>query len=685
MITFITLIMGNANPTNFVVFEQTSQKFGLKPPAQHRNLKNCVSRRSLDISTLASRDQKLINTLKKNPFFKETFHQEEEEDSESLHYKLQMQCAVYSLQFASDFTEAYVHAHVTQQLSNSANLLQNQKIRIARGHLHHRSVRLQMLQTQLQKRTPSSINLQNYFSYEMAQVEFTAQVEFLKTGPRQQKVLSNEKLCQMKNYCFISGFKKISLENSEKKVASRIVRVNSKNPPVATCSKTELRLTNLESTPRFEDRSENSQCKKSRRPIPNTQTTLEHKADTISQKLAFLKEKNSIAKNKAARSVFIDLMQNGKISVKKGLEISTKNMKELSSILKESGSNISSMPTKKNKSPVQTPSIEGLIFSFQPQETEPSKHFDGSDRYKESENLEDAILRVSSKNRQKRENFFKENSNTSIDLQIKNQTFKKQLENYIDFNLVTKQKPRILNFEKSAITSKRNSAYNLIGVNATATEINRRALFSPEVSQIDDNRLSFQIQERLSNNNKIDISPLKQKSSSQKYFGLGLSPTQLSKLSNSGKKLSKMALLKQISSNASPIKKRAQTLDQSCLPVQADSNTINLSNYSFFKAKLGYQDREFKADSHILKTRILERNRSSKGFDYNANHLCSNSLKKLFRSDKLTMDSDKINDYYLLSTNQSSKDTLQQAYPVSLRIKAFPANVKFNVVNCFKK
>lgn len=678
--------MGNANPGDFAVFEQTSQKFGPKSPAQQSNLHNRASRRSLDISALASRDQKLINTLKTNPFFKETFQKEDEADMESIKYQLQLQSTANALQFAMDFTQAYAHAHVGPMLNSSANLLQNSKIPKDKGNLQRRSVRLQMLQNQLLKKTPSNENCQGNYISKIAQTEFTAQAEFLKKGSRHRPIPLNRKSGGMKNYDLDRRVDKSSQRNSEKKLTPSLPRLSSKTSTIIVCPAKEQKPTDLESTPRFEEQREHSKRKESSNRVPKIQTTLDQKTSTISQKLAFLKEKNSIAKNKSAKSVFIDLMQNGKSTSKKFLEISTKNVKDFSSIVKDSGPSMASMPTKKNRSPVQKPAIEGLLFSFQPQDVEVPKPSDGSDRYKESENLEDAILRVSSKNKQKRENFFKENSNLSIDSQVQNQSFKKLPANYIDLNLVTKPKSSILNLEKRAVTSKRHSTHNLLGTSTTTAGFNPRALFSPETSNMDDSRLPFQIKPGFSSKNQIETSPLKQRSNSQKNFELGLSPAQLSKLSNSGKKSSKMELLKQISSNTSPIKQRAHTLDQSHTPARAENNnTINFSNYSFFKAKLGYQGREFKADSSLLKTTILERKSSSKGLDYNANHLCSNSLKKSLRSDKLTADNDKLNDFYLSSTNQSSKDTIQQTYPVSLSIKAFPANVKFNVANCFKK
>jgi hypothetical protein len=57
----------------------------------------------------------------------------------------------------------------------------------------------------------------------------------------------------------------------------------------------------------------------------------------------------------------------------------------------------------------------GLVFSFQQQTLDAPRISDGSNRFKESENLEEAIIRASHKNKEKREVFFKANSNPSND------------------------------------------------------------------------------------------------------------------------------------------------------------------------------------------------------------------------------------------------------------------------------
>ncbi len=677
--------MGNANPGDFAAFEQTSQKFGSKSPAQQPNLHSRASRRSLDISAIASRDQNLINTLKANPFFKETFQREDEVELERVNYQVQLQNSANALQFALDFAQAFAEVNVNPILSSSSNLLQNPKNSTEKGNLQRRSIRLQILQSQFSSKTPNHGPSQGIDLPRIMEREFATRAEFLKNGPRHRPALKT-KPSDIKNYELSFRQSKSHEKSSEKKIVHSHSRMSSKPSTRVTAPIKEQKQPELGPTPRFDDQKECLKRPESGHRIPKIQTAIDPKTSTLSQKLAFLKEKQSIAKNKTAKSIFIDLIQNGKNSSKKLLESSAKNIKNTTSIAREPGVNGSHMPTKKAKSPVQRPHVDGLLFSFQPQEAEAPKPSEGSDRYKESENLEDAILRVSSKNKQKRENYFKENSNLSIDSQAPNQSFKKLSANYIDLNVDTRPKSNLLTIDKRAITSKRHSTHNLMGTYTSTAGLNPRSLFSPETSKLDDSRLPFQLKPGFANKSQVENSPLKQRSSSQKNIELGLSPAQLSKLSNSGKKSSKMELLKQISSNSSPIKHRAYTLDKSHNPSQAENNnTVNFSNYSFFKAKLGYQGREFQPDSSLMKTTILERRGSSKGLDYNANHICSNSLKKSLRSDKLATDSDKLNDFYLSSTNQSSKDTVQQTYPVSLSLKAFPSNIKFNVANCFKK
>ncbi len=347
-----------------------------------------------------------------------------------------------------------------------------------------------------------------------------------------------------------------------------------------------------------------------------------------------------------------------------------------------------SIPTNKKK-PAEIPIVENLLFSFQPNESTPPKASDESNRFKESENLEEAVVRASSKNREKRETFFKENSLLSVDSHVQNSnaSFKKSKIHHIDIDFLAKSKVSGLKSEQRGISQRKSPGNGLTLFGHNPQMSNTRPLKSPEGNRVDDSNFPFQIRPGFSTcKNLKDSSQGIQKSNSSRVIELGLSANQLSKLSSSGKKPRKMDLLKQISNNTSPMKGRSKTLDQSHSPTPLETSELNLSKYSFFKTKLGYSmARDFQPEATVQKTSLVERRSSTKDLNYNANHIWSNSLKKSLRTEKLGTESDKFNEFYLQSTNQSSKDTIQQTYPLSMGFKAFPSNIKFNVGACFKK